>query len=70
MDYELGPMQGEYQLLAEPPRIIYEVRKVEVEPSALPELSLGMVFEIDGAFCHILAFDKDGQPWAECQRFE
>ena len=57
-------------LITEPPRIIYEVRKVEAHPSALPELAVGMVFEIGAEFCVIVGFDKDGQPWAECQRFE
>lgn len=57
-------------LITDPPRIIYEVRKVAADPSALPELSVGMVFESKGEVCTLVAFDKDGQPWAECQRFE
>jgi hypothetical protein len=70
MDLEPGPMQGDYRLYDEPPRIIYETRKVNVEPSALPELVIGMTFENSDEFCQIVGFDKNGQPWAECQRVE
>lgn len=64
MDMETGP------IYAEPPRIVHETRKVYVQPAYLPELFIGMVFESKGEVCTVVAFDKDGQPWADCQRFE
>jgi hypothetical protein len=57
-------------LIVEPPRIIEEVRRVPADPSAVPELSVGMTYETDEGFCQIAGFDKDGWPLAVCMRYE
>jgi hypothetical protein len=71
MDYELGPMQGEYWLYDEPARIIYTDRKLELDPSALPQIAVGMVLKLpDGSVCEIATIDKDGQPWCTFAKYE
>jgi hypothetical protein len=71
MDFEPGPMQGDYWLYDEPPRIIYETRKLEIEIKDPGSLRVGEVLKLpDGTICEVAAFDKDGQPWCTFQEFK
>jgi hypothetical protein len=66
MDFEPGPMQGDYRLYDEPYTITTPVEKGEVAPSEKPMLKVGDVAQLlDGSWCLIAAIDKDGQPWCE-----